>query len=267
VRIKFSNFIKIPVRLAPRQTGLSGDQTALDSLPRGDSLINNKQLKKDLSLLPGVVNFTEFESGIDSALDPVKHKKIIVWQELLQSLPSWKAETSGFRNDTITLNNSDSRSSGQKQCLKDTLMQLHPWRKGPYNMFDVFIDTEWRSDWKWNRIKAALPDLANMCVLDVGSGNGYHCWRAFGEGANLVLGIDPYLLSVVQFQAIRHFTDKLPVHVLPFSFEEFPDIGQQFGLVFSMGVIYHRRSPPGSSIPAKNFYRTWWIPYSGIPGG
>jgi tRNA (mo5U34)-methyltransferase len=59
----------------------------------------------------------------------------------------------------------------------------------------------------------------------------------------LVIGIDPYLLNVVQFYAIRHFAGKVPVFVLPIAMEIFPAAGLEFDMVFSMGVLYHRRSP------------------------
>ena len=45
------------------------------------------------------------------------------------------------------------------------------------------IDTEWRSDWKWERVLPHLQSLQNRLILDVGCGNGYHCWRMLGAGA------------------------------------------------------------------------------------
>ena len=80
-------------------------------------------------------------------------------------------------------------------------------------------------------------------VLDVGCGSGYHCWRMFGAGAKTVVGIDPLLLNVIQFQLIKALHGPAPVHVLPFGIEALPAGLKLFDTVFSMGVLYHRRSP------------------------
>ncbi len=128
--------------------------------------------------------------------------------------------------------------------LYSLLQQLHPWRKGPYRIHGIPIDTEWRSDWKWDRLIPHISPLAGRSVLDIGCGNGYHCWRMAGEGAGLVIGIDPTQLFLAQFLAIRRFLgDAWPVHLLPMGIEDLPADLRAFDTVFSMGVLYHRRSP------------------------
>ncbi|MGH8500687.1 MAG: tRNA 5-methoxyuridine(34)/uridine 5-oxyacetic acid(34) synthase CmoB, partial [Methylococcales bacterium] len=47
----------------------------------------------------------------------------------------------------------------------------------------------------------------------------------------------------VQFWTIRHFAGELPVFVLPLSGEDFLSGLCEFDTVFSMGVLYHRKSP------------------------
>jgi tRNA (mo5U34)-methyltransferase len=127
--------------------------------------------------------------------------------------------------------------------LQKTLMGLHPWRKGPFTLFGLTIDTEWRSDWKWQRLKPHLPSLQGKTVLDVGCGNGYHCLRLYGEGAERVIGVDPSAKFVHQFYAIKKYCPKVPVDVLPLGIEHIPPDLHAFDLVLSMGVIYHRRDP------------------------
>ena len=126
--------------------------------------------------------------------------------------------------------------------LRDRLMALHPWRKGPLVLGGQRIDTEWRSDWKWNRV-APHVDLEGHRVLDIGCGNGYFGLRMLGAGAKLVVGIDPTVLFVVQHLACRHFSGDLPNYVLPLGIEDLPDIPVAMDSVFSMGVLYHRRDP------------------------
>jgi tRNA (mo5U34)-methyltransferase len=128
------------------------------------------------------------------------------------------------------------------EALRECLMALHPWRKGPLELGGVRIDTEWRSDWKWARV-APHVDLRGRRVLDIGCGNGYFGLRMLGAGAKLVVGIDPTLVFVMQHLACRHFSGDLPSWVLPLGIEDLPAGPAGFDCAFSMGVLYHRRDP------------------------
>ncbi len=133
-------------------------------------------------------------------------------------------------------------NEGAPESLEATLQRLSPWRKGPFHIGDVHINTEWRSDWKWDRIEQAMSPLSGRCVLDVGCGNGYHLWRLRAAGAATVLGIDPSPLFVVQFLAMQRFVQDHQVNLLPLSMEQFEAPGA-FDTVLSMGVLSHRREP------------------------
>jgi len=126
--------------------------------------------------------------------------------------------------------------------LTGLLRKLHPWRKGPWQIGGVSINTEWRSDWKWERLAPHLGSLTNNFILDIGCGNGYHLCRMAGMGAKLAVGLEPYWLSVMQFEAMSEFIDAENVLLLPLKLEDFPVDAMQFDKVFSMGVIYHCRN-------------------------
>jgi tRNA (mo5U34)-methyltransferase len=150
----------------------------------------------------------------------------------------------------------DALQPQQVAALKERLLRLSPWRKGPYHLHGVQIDTEWRSDWKWERILPHIRPLGDRCVLDIGCGNGYHVWRMAGEGARLVLGIDPNWLFMHQFAAVRHFVgDKWPAWLLPLGVDQLPSDQLAFDTVFSMGVFYHRRSPIDHLLQLRSFLK------------
>jgi len=126
---------------------------------------------------------------------------------------------------------------------RKSLLQLVPWRKGPFDIAGIRIDAEWRSDLKWYRLGKSISPLKDRRILDVGCGNGYYAMRMRGAGAKLVLGIDPTILFVVQFAAIQHFMQAEPVHVLPLRLHELPEPPVLFDTTFSMGVLYHQHDP------------------------
>ena len=163
------------------------------------------------------------------------------WRAAIAALPSFQAEVIDL--DTSAITASGAVIAEKVIELETALRGLHPWRKGPYSLFGVNIDTEWRSDFKWDRLAHAIDSLGGRRVLDVGCGSGYHCWRMKGAGASEVIGIDPTPLFVLQFKAIQHYLNIDTVHVLPLTLEQLPPKLKAFDTTFSMGVLYHRRSP------------------------
>lgn len=131
----------------------------------------------------------------------------------------------------------------QQQEIRDLLLTLSPWRKGPFEIAGITIDSEWRSDLKWDRLKNFIAPLDGRNILDVGCGNGYYALRMRELGARTVIGIDPTLLFVMQFLAVQRFQRATNVFVLPLRSNDLPDDAQSFDTCFSMGVLYHQRSP------------------------
>lgn len=164
------------------------------------------------------------------------------WLGALRSLPEIRPSRLELK-ENVTIGSGADIGDVQREELIALLHAFHPWRKGPYNFFGIGIDTEWRSDWKWERVLPHIQPLEGRRVLDVGCGNGYHGWRMRGAGAEFVLGIEPFLLSVMQFQVMQCYLCDSQHHVIPIGIEDLPANLACFDSVFSMGVLYHRRSP------------------------
>lgn len=178
------------------------------------------------------------------------------WQAALNRLPDIQADNITLTTSAITANKAEALSEAELAQLTSGLMALSPWRKGPFQLFDTYINTEWHSDWKWDRVVPHISSLKNRVVLDVGCGSGYHCWRMLGEGADRVIGIDPNYLFLTQFEAIKKYCGpKSPIHLLPVKMEEVPSNLEAFDTTFSMGVLYHRRSPIDHLLELKSTLR------------
>ena len=126
---------------------------------------------------------------------------------------------------------------------RELLLQLAPWRKGPFDLEGTRIDAEWQSDLKWNRVRDRILPLDGRHVLDVGCGNGYYALQMAEAGAEFVIGVDPTILYVMQFVAVNRFALRDNVVVVPARLEELPLPAPRFDASFSMGVLYHQRSP------------------------
>ncbi len=183
-----------------------------------------------------------FEQAANYRLEQRNFGEQDQWNKALQALPAVDLAQALLDQDTVTLSAKQPLSTDQMDTLIRGLKELHPWRKGPFSFFEQVINTEWRSDWKWQRIAPHISDLKDRTVLDVGCGSGYHCWRMRGAGAKLVVGIEPMLKYLYQFQCMKHYLADEPVFVLPLTCEDMPAT-RLFDTVFSMGVLYHRKSP------------------------
>jgi tRNA (mo5U34)-methyltransferase len=186
------------------------------------SFIDLAELRHCLEDL-GLVGWSAaIEPLISERLSESAHGDFPAWREALEKLAAELADTA---------------------VTRELLLSLSPWRKGPFRVGGVDIDSEWRSDLKWQRCAQAVDSLEGRAVLDVGSGNGYYALRMRDAGARAVIGIDPTILYVMQFLAVRHFEPRGCVFVLPFRLEELPREPRAFDTTFSMGVLYHQRSP------------------------
>lgn len=177
------------------------------------------------------------------------------WIAALESLPEISPDLVKIETGTVSANKTELDADKRSQ-VEAGLRGLMPWRKGPFSLFGVDIETEWRSDWKWDRIKDHISPLKGRQILDVGCGSGYHCWRMLGAGAERVIGIDPSNLFLLQFEAIKKYCGRnRNIHLLPVRMEDVHPNLEAFDTTFSMGVLYHRRSPIDHLLELKGTLR------------
>lgn len=169
------------------------------------------------------------------------HGEFAQWQKTIAALPKTSPSSVDI-SSTVRAGERGDINDGEYKRIENLLKKFKPWRKGPYHIHGLHVDTEWRSDFKWDRLAPHISDLSNRYVLDIGCGSGYHLWRMRGAGAKFVVGIDPTQLFLTQFQAVQHFVQDDNVNLLPLGVEQLPELNA-FDTVFAMGVLYHRRSP------------------------
>lgn len=186
-------------------------------------------------------------SWLDEVIDKIvssglRDRRMPAWRAALRGLPTLSASAVDLR-DAVRLSTAPAQQRAGAAALRASLAALQPWRKGPFELFGLELDAEWRADLKWQRVSPHLSPLAGRSVLDVGCGNGYYAWRMLGAGARWVLGLDPGLLPLMQFRAVHRYVPDACAGVLPLASAALDRNLAAFDTVFSMGVLYHRREP------------------------
>ena len=128
-----------------------------------------------------------------------------------------------------------------KDEIYDLVLSLKPWRKGPFRLDDIYIDSEWQSFIKFN-ILAPHLNLAGKSVADVGCNNGYYMFKMLEYGPKSITGFDPSVHTFLQFKFLNKFIRSNIAYEL-LGVESLPEYGVKFDTIFCLGVIYHRSDP------------------------
>lgn len=127
---------------------------------------------------------------------------------------------------------------------------MMPWRKGPFELFDIYIDSEWRSNVKYNLLRKHF-NLKEKRVADIGCNNGYYLFRMQEDAPKLLVGFDPSPIYKTQFDFINHFVKSSIVYEL-LGVEHLEFYEEKFDVIFCLGVLYHRSDPVAM---LKSLYR------------
>ncbi len=147
------------------------------------------------------------------------------------------------RGDTVTIGRADEVSETDRIAIREDLRAFMPWRKGPFSIFGIEIDAEWRSGRKWRRLLPVLPDLAGRTVADIGCNNGYYMFRMTPHQPKLVLGLEPTIQHYYCCKALNGMAGLADLAVDILGVEHLSLLPGCFDVIFLMGIIYHRPSP------------------------
>jgi len=166
-------------------------------------------------------------------------KNIVPYQEAIQHLPTF---------DEVVIQLGDkvevqipNLSPKQADQIKETALLMKPWRKGPFGINTLFIDSEWQSHIKYNLLEPHF-NLKDKVVGDIGCNNGYYLFRMLTHKPKKLIGFDPSAIYYSQFQFINHFIKSdITYELLGVEHVEFYE--HKFDTLFCLGVLYHRSDP------------------------
>lgn len=169
-------------------------------------------------------------------------KNIAPLRDALDELESVQTECSF--GDTVTIKSLTPIDESFRKKIESAAKMMMPWRKGPFKIFDLFIDTEWQSFLKYNLLEPHF-DLKGKRVADIGCNNGYYMFRMLDQKPAKLVGFDPSALYKTQFDFINHFV-KSEIEFELLGVEHLPFYEEKFDTLFCLGVLYHRPDPIGT---------------------
>lgn len=126
--------------------------------------------------------------------------------------------------------------------IKELALALKPWRKGPFRINELFIDSEWQSFVKFNLLKPYLNEISGKIVADVGCNNGYYLFKMLEFNPKKLIGFDPSMRTFLQFKFVNALAQTSIIYEL-LGVQDLPNYAFKFDVIFCLGVIYHRSDP------------------------
>jgi tRNA (mo5U34)-methyltransferase len=167
-------------------------------------------------------------------------KNIKPLRQMISEIPDF--ETSVTFGDIFKINIKEFDKKYEQQ-IKDIALSLCSWRKGPFQIGNLFIDAEWKSFIKYNLLRPHF-NLNGKKVADIGCNNGYYLFKMLEQNPKKLTGFDPTPLFWCQFDFINRFAKTDIVYEL-LGVEDLTDYGEKFDVIFCLGVLYHRSDPVG----------------------
>ncbi|QKE28606.1 tRNA (cmo5U34)-carboxymethyltransferase [Arcobacter acticola] len=146
--------------------------------------------------------------------------------------------------DWFSVGKKEDLTQEEYELIIQTAKKLIPWRKGPFKVFDLEIDSEWQSNIKYNLIRPFF-NLKDKVVADIGCNNGYYMFRMLEDKPKRLVGFDPSPLTLHQFEFINHFVKSDIVYEM-LGVEHLEYYNHKFDFIFMLGVLYHRPDPVGT---------------------
>lgn len=126
--------------------------------------------------------------------------------------------------------------------IRQIALDLKPWRKGPFHINELFIDSEWQSFVKFNLLKPYLNEISGKIVADIGCNNGYYLFKMLEFEPKKLVGFDPSIRTFLQFRLLNALA-KTAIQYELLGVEDLPSYSLNFDIIFCLGVIYHRSDP------------------------
>lgn len=167
------------------------------------------------------------------------------WQSARAKLRPFRTQYCDFTGPEIIIGDRSELSDSEHRDLLQCLEAFKPWKKGPFRLFGESIDAEWRSDWKWERIRPHCPSLEGKVIADIGAHNGYYIFRMASENPKMVIGFEPVIKHWHCFDFLQSYAQHPNLYFEPLGVEHIDQFANTFDIIFCLGILYHHTDPIG----------------------
>lgn len=214
-------------------------------------LINQSLFAQIIGSLGSTVNRRELEKLVQSRLTALARPHWHPFVSRLKELPTNAVLLSrgdfsyDFSQAVVSIGRPHNLQGREPEQLNEAIEELIPWRKGPFNLFGVAIDAEWRSDLKWARIAPYLDPLSGLRVADLGASTGYYMLRLAEQKPAAIIGFEPAERCLLTWTLLERFLALAAASMTPLGAEHLQLFDRYFDVVLCMGLVYHQRDPIG----------------------
>lgn len=170
-------------------------------------------------------------------------KGFLRYREPWEAVRHIRAAWHDFSGEVVRIGAPEELRGAELELVHGALRSFMPWRKGPFSVFGIDIDAEWRSDRKWHRLLPEMPPLEGKLVADIGCNNGYYMFRMAPHQPRLVLGFEPFVQHHYAFRFLNGLAGQEHLHSDLLGIEHLHLFPACFDVIFLLGIIYHRPSP------------------------
>lgn len=178
-------------------------------------------------------------------LPKLKDQRYQTMLEVLANLPVVTPSVTGYSSSVVKIGQANDLNAEQRQIFSAAVDTFIPWKKGPFDLFGLEIDAEWRSDLKWDRILPKLGSIKGHRVADIGCNNGYFMYRMLNDQPELVIGLEPECRHALNFALLQHYAQAAALYFEPLGIEHMDLYPDFFDTVFCLGILYHHTDPIG----------------------
>lgn len=166
-------------------------------------------------------------------------------QSAYESLSHFEPSSIDTRDATVKIGSKNDLSLDEAKSLECGLESFIPWKKGPFELFGIHIDSEWRSDLKWDRLRPHLSPMKDHVIADIGCNNGYFMFRMLEDDPRLVLGVEPVAKHWLSFQLLNTWAKEKRLAFEMLGIEHMGLFPNSFDSIFCLGILYHHTDPVG----------------------
>jgi len=169
--------------------------------------------------------------------------KLALYRDAVHNAPAITVDSKSYDKPAVSFDSDSKWDDDTRSAFIRSLEAFIPWKKGPFSLFGIEIDSEWQSHLKWERLLPHIKSLDGKRVADIGCHNGYFMYRMLHENPALVVGFEPVAKHLLAFELLQSYAKEEKLFFELLGAEHMHLYEKFFDRVFCLGILYHHTDP------------------------